>query len=98
MKIKETTAEMLAMCCTHIAIAHNMSSMDLSTHVVTVQNIKLLGQITVQQETPLAMLARRLVTGSRSVGTLKRPRMSRRNPNPSHNLIVELKEEEGQIK
>ena len=27
MKIEATTAEMLAVCCTHIAIAENMSSM-----------------------------------------------------------------------
>ena len=39
MKIKATTAEMLAVCCTHIAIADNMSSMDLSTKSVSaIQN------------------------------------------------------------
>ena len=32
MKIEVTTAEMLAVCHTHIAIADNMSFMDLSTH------------------------------------------------------------------
>ena len=35
MKIKATTAEMLAVCCTHIAIADNMSSMGLSTKAVS---------------------------------------------------------------
>ena len=34
MKIKATTAEMLAVCCTHIAIADNMSSMGLSTKAI----------------------------------------------------------------
>ena len=35
MKIKATTAEMLAVCRTHIAIADNMSSMGLSTKAVS---------------------------------------------------------------
>ena len=35
MKIKATTAEMLAVCCMHIAIADNMSSMSLSTKAVS---------------------------------------------------------------
>ena len=35
MKIEATTAEMLAVCCTHIAITDNMSSMDLSTKAVS---------------------------------------------------------------
>ena len=35
MKIEATTAEMLAVCCTHIAIADNMSSMGLSTKAVS---------------------------------------------------------------
>ena len=35
MKIKATTAEMLAVCRTHIAIANNMSSMGLSTKAVS---------------------------------------------------------------
>ena len=35
MKIKATTAEMLAVCCTHIAIADNMSSMALSTKAIS---------------------------------------------------------------
>ena len=34
MKIKATTAEMLAVCRTHIAIADNMSSMGLSTKAI----------------------------------------------------------------
>ena len=34
MKIKATTAEMLATCCTHIAISDNMSSMGLTTSTV----------------------------------------------------------------
>ena len=35
MKIEATTAEMLAVCRTHIAIANNMSSMGLSTKAVS---------------------------------------------------------------
>ena len=35
MKIEATTAEILAVCCTHIAIADNMSSMGLSTKVIS---------------------------------------------------------------
>ena len=35
MKIEATTADMLAVCCTHIAIADNMSSMGLSTKAVS---------------------------------------------------------------
>ena len=35
MKIEATTAEMLAVCRTHIAIADNMSSMGLSTKAVS---------------------------------------------------------------
>ena len=35
MKIKATTVEMLAVCCTHITIADNMSSMGLSTKAVS---------------------------------------------------------------
>ena len=35
MKIEVTTAEMLAVCRTHIAIADNMSSMGLSTKAVS---------------------------------------------------------------
>ena len=35
MKIEATTTEMLAVCCTHIAIADNMSSMGLSTKAIS---------------------------------------------------------------
>ena len=35
MKIEATTAEMLAVCCTHIAITDNMSSMGLSTKPIS---------------------------------------------------------------
>ena len=35
MKIEATTAEMLAVCCTHIAITDNMSSMGLLTKAVS---------------------------------------------------------------
>ena len=35
MKIEATTAEMLAVCCTHITITDNMSSMGLSTKAVS---------------------------------------------------------------
>ena len=41
MKIEATTAKMLAVCCTHIAIADNMSSMGLATKAIgTVQKMK----------------------------------------------------------
>ena len=114
MKIEVTTAEMLAVCHTHIAIANNMSSMGLLTkaisavqkmmkksshiapYVATAQNATLQGESTAQQRTPPATLARRLVTGSRSVGSPTRPRMSTRNP--SHNLNVDMEEEEGQMR
>ena len=115
MKIEATTAEMLAVCHTHIAIADNMSSMGLSTKaisavqkmmkkasshsatlVVTAQNATLQGESTAQQRTPPAILARRSATGSRSAGSLTRPRMPTRNP--SHNLNGDMEEEEGQMK
>ena len=114
MKIEATTAEMLAVCRTHIAIADNMSSMGLSTkavsavqemtrrhhhtaaHVATAQKATLQGESTAQQRTLPATLAIRLVTGSRSAGSLTRPRMPTRNP--SHNLNGNMEEEEGQMK
>ena len=73
MKIEATTAEMLAVCRTHIAIAENL-----------------------QQRTLPATLARRLVTGSRSAGSLTRPRMPTRNP--SHNLNGDMEEGKGQMR
>ena len=49
MKIEATTAEMLAVCHTHIAITDNMSSMGLSTRTVSaVQKMKKEGIITLQ--------------------------------------------------
>ena len=108
MKIEATTAEMLAVCHTQIAIADNMSSMGLSTKAVSavqkmtatlvaiVQNITLQEESTAQQRTLPATLARGLVTGSRSAGSLTRPRMPTRNP--SHNLNGDMEEEEGQMK
>ena len=53
---------------------------------------------TAQQKTPPVMLATGPVTGSSSAGSETRPRMPRRNPNPSHNFIFKLEEEEGQMK
>ena len=35
MKIEATTTKMLAVCCTHIAIADNMNSMGLSTKTIS---------------------------------------------------------------
>ena len=115
MKIEATTAEMLAVCRTHITIADNMSSMGLSTKAVSaVQKMTketthtwqpmwqlpktstLQEESTAQQRTLPATLARRLVTGSRSAGSLTRPRMPTRNP--SHNLNSDMEEEEGQMK
>ena len=52
--------------------------------VATAQNATLQGESTAQQRTLPATLARRLVTGSRSAGSLTRPRMPTRNP--GHNL------------
>ena len=108
MKIEATTAEMLAVCHTHIAIADNMSSMGLSTKAISaVQKMTKKpsthsspcgnctkchtpGREHAQQRTPPATLARRLVTGSRSAGSLTRPRMPTRNP--SHNLNGNMEE------
>ena len=68
----------------------------MATLVATVQNITLQGESTAQQRTLPAILARRLVTGSRSAGSLTRPRMPTRNP--SHNLNIDMEEEEGQMR
>ena len=113
MKIKTTTAEMLAMCQTHITIADNMSSMDLATKAIsTVQKMKkpqsrgspcsnCIKRYTPGREhcparTPLVMLARMLVTGSRSAGSQTRPRIPTRNP--SHNFVVKPEEGKEQMK
>ena len=64
--------------------------------VATVQNVTLQGENTAQQRTLPTTLARRLVTGSRSAGSITRPRMPTRNP--SHNLNVDMEEEEGQMR
>ena len=68
----------------------------MATLVATVQNVTLQGENTAQQRTLPATLARRLVTGSRSAGSLTRPRMPTRNP--SHNLNSNMEEEEGHMK
>ena len=113
MKIKATTAKILAVCCTHIAIADNMSSMGLSTKAVSVvqkmtkkasSHSNLCDNYT-KHHTPgrehcpakdsTYHSCRRSVTGSRSTGSLTRPRMPTRNP--SHNLNVDM-EEEGQMR
>ena len=114
MKIKATTAEMLAVCCTYIAIVDNMSFngpinkshkcsteddeevINAAPHVATAQNATLQADSTAQQRILPATLARRLVTGSRSAGSLTRPRMPTRNP--SHNLNADMEEEEGQMR
>ena len=46
----------------------------MATLVATAQNATLQGESTAQQRTPPAILARRLVTGNRSAGSLTRPR------------------------
>ena len=114
MKIEATTAKMLAVCHTHIAIADNMNSMGLSTKAISAvekmmkkssaystpcgncKNATLQGESTAQQRTLPATLARRLITGSRSAGSLTRPRMPTRNP--GHNLNGDREEEKGQMK
>ena len=68
----------------------------MATLVATVQNITLQGESTAQQRTLPAILARRSVTGSRSAGSLTRPRMPTRNT--SHNLNIDMEEEEGQMR
>ena len=65
-------------------------------HVAAAQNATLQGETTAQQRTPPAILARKLVSGNRSAGTLTRPRMSIRNP--SHNLNVDMEEGKGQMR
>ena len=61
--------------------------------MVTAQNATPLGESTAQQRTQPATVARRLVTGSRSAGSLTRPRIPTRNP--SHNLNDNMEEEKG---
>ena len=68
----------------------------MATHVATVQNVTLQGKSTAQQRTLPAILARRFVTGSRSAGSLTRPRMPTRNPSRKPNGNME--EEEGQMR
>ena len=68
----------------------------MATLVATVQNVILQGENTAQQRTLPATLARRLVTESRSAGSLTRPRTS--TGNPSHKLNVDMEEEEGQMR
>jgi len=64
----------------------------MATLVAIVQNVRLQEESTAQQRT----LAKRSVTGSRTAGSLTRPRMPTRNP--SHNLNGNMEEEEGQMK
>ena len=64
--------------------------------VATVQNVTLEGENTAQQRNLPAILARRLVTGSRSAGSLTRPRMPTRNPN--HNLNGDMEVGKGQMR
>ena len=47
----------------------------MAAHMATTQNVTPLGENTAQQRTPPAILTRRLVTGSKSIGSLTRPRM-----------------------
>ena len=65
-------------------------------HVATAQNVTLPGESTAQRRTPLVMLAKMLVTGSRSAGSLTRPRIPTRNP--SSNFVVDPEEGKGQMK
>ena len=64
--------------------------------MATAQNVTPQEESTAQQRTLPAAFARRSVTGSRSAGSLTRPRMPTRNP--SHNLNGVMEEEEGQMR
>ena len=65
-------------------------------HAATAQNATLQGESTAQQRTPLVMLARMLVTGSRSAGSQTRPRIPTRNP--SSNFVIDPEEGKRQMK
>ena len=115
MKIKATSAEMLAVCHTHICQlqitclqwaylpkllvqyrGQQRNQQYTAPHVVTAQNATLQGESAAQQKTPPTILARRSVTGSRSAGSLTRPRMP--TSNPSHNLNVNMEEGKWQLR
>ena len=68
----------------------------MAADAVTAQNMTLQGENTAQQRTLPAILARRLVTGNRSAGSLTRPRMPTKSP--SHNLNVNMEAGKGQMK
>ena len=68
----------------------------MATLVATVQNITPQGESTAQQRTLPATLARRLVIGSRSAGSLTRPRMPKRNPGNKPN--IDMEEGKGQMR
>ena len=64
--------------------------------MATAQNATCQGESTAQQRTLPAILARRLVTGSRSAGSLTRPRMP--TGSPGHNLDGDTEEEKEQMR
>ena len=68
----------------------------MAAHVATAQNATFQGENTAQQRTLPTILATRLVTGSKSVGSLTGPRMPTRNQ--SYNSNGELEVEKDQMR
>ena len=108
MKIEVTTAEILAVCQMHLAIAANVSSMGLATKTISTVQKSVKKQVIHGSPYSNCMkchtLGREHCPGkdstcqacqkvARSVGRLTRPRMSTRKL--PHNLIINLKEEKG---
>ena len=114
MKIEATTAEMLAVCHTHIAITDNMNSMGLSTKAVSA--VQKMMKKASSHGNPCGNCTKCHTPGrdhcpakdstchsclkishwKLSAGSLTRPRMPTRNQ--SHNLNVDMEEEEGQMR
>ena len=65
--------------------------------MATTQNVTPLGENTAQQRTPPTILTRRLVTGSKSIGSLTRPRMPTKKKT-SHKPNIHMEEEKGQMR
>ena len=114
MKIEATTAEMLAVCCMHIAIADNMSSMSLSTKAVSaVQKMTKktsshgnpcgnCTKVTLQGESTAQQRTLLAILARRSVtGSRNAGSLTRpRMPtrNPGHNLNGDMEEGKGQMR
>ena len=114
MKIEATTAEMLAVCRTHIAIADNMSSMGLSTKAVSA--VQKMTKKASSHGNPCGNCTKRPFQGESTAqqrtlpATLARrlvtgnrsagspPRPRMPTRKPSHNLNGDMEEEEGQMK